>query len=221
MDLQPFAPVVNVFDKGFEDGIVRIVSIECPGVHEEDATWEQSENGVVLTISKSLLVDTPEVATGAVRPLEPLRQQFGVYTETFLFPDFTFQEDCTLERGVLTMTWRKHAVVRRGSGRRLPQQFFLTPRPEDAEAPFGNGGSIPPSLDWSDRDQRSEVDSTAPAPETPPDFGAGNEVVDATYIATVVPAVVARIERQVSGLSSDTSRSVPPLPLEPLEDNNM
>jgi len=217
MELQPFAPVVNVFDTMADESIVRTVLVECPGVHEDDATWEQSEEGVALTIRKSLLVDTADVAKGAVKPLEPLRQQLGVYTETFAFNDFTFQEDCTLERGVLTLTWRKKTSVRRGTGsagRRIRTQHFkLTPRTDTAR-PGRNAAvevdapSLPSSLGWSDRDHRSEVDSIAAAPETPPDLGFGNEVTDASQINQLVPNVVARIE----GRSDRQSLSMPPAP---------
>jgi hypothetical protein len=178
-----------------DEVVLRTVVVECPGVHEDDATWEQTEEGVALTIRKSSLVDTAEVATGVVKPLEPLRQQCGEFTETFAFPDFTFQEDCTLERGVLTLTWRKRTSVRRGSGRRqsVPEHFKLTPRTDGPVAGYPPyAGSVPSSINWSEHDHRSDVDSITPAPETPPHLL--NEVTDAASIPSLVSAAVATIE---------------------------
>lgn len=101
-----------------------------------------------------------------------------------------------MERGVLTLTWRRNTSVRRGSGKRVPQHFKLTPRMEtlpgsQPAADLPETSSVPSSLNcWSERD---EVDSVTPGAETPPSFG-GNEVTDATLIATVVPAAIASIE---------------------------
>ena len=35
-----FEPNVNVYDRRLQDGIERVIRVECPGVQQEDIDWE-------------------------------------------------------------------------------------------------------------------------------------------------------------------------------------
>ena len=37
-----FEPNVNIYDRTLQDGIERVIRIECPGVQEEDIKWKAS-----------------------------------------------------------------------------------------------------------------------------------------------------------------------------------
>ena len=40
-----FEPNVNVYDRTLQDGIERVIRIECPGVQQEDIKWKASTLG--------------------------------------------------------------------------------------------------------------------------------------------------------------------------------
>ena len=40
-----FEPNVNVYDRTLQDGIERVIRIECPGVQQEDIKWTASTLG--------------------------------------------------------------------------------------------------------------------------------------------------------------------------------
>ena len=40
-----FQPNVNVYDRAVQEGIERVIRIECPGVHEDDIRWEAGKPG--------------------------------------------------------------------------------------------------------------------------------------------------------------------------------
>ncbi|CAE7382271.1 unnamed protein product [Symbiodinium natans] len=110
-----FEPNVNVFDQRVEDGTERHITIECPGVSEEDIEWEELSNGVKVTIQKSKAIDE-----AVVQPVQPIMQNHGTWFKNFVFDhgDGRFElrggEDCILEQGVLTIKLHKSSQSRRG-----------------------------------------------------------------------------------------------------------
>ena len=109
-----FSPDPAAYDEKRGDYLCRTIQIECPGVQEDQIHWEQSGNGVKIRIEKSRLVD--EASVTSVEGF-PLRQQSGVWEKLFRFPDGpfeVFQDECSLEHGVLRIRLKKCLLNRRG-----------------------------------------------------------------------------------------------------------
>eukprot|EP00435_Cladocopium_sp_Y103_P050101 s2994_g15.t1 len=109
-----FDPIVNVFDKAIDNGVQRFIRIECPGVVEDEIEWEELPNGVKVTINKK-----PPIEEHAVQPVEPIRQHHGVWEREFLFDHAEgrfelYEDEATLENGVLTMVLKKALQPRKG-----------------------------------------------------------------------------------------------------------
>eukprot|EP00435_Cladocopium_sp_Y103_P036355 s1312_g9.t1 len=115
-----FEPNVNVYDRRLQDGIERVIRIECPGVQQEDIDWEELANGVKISIRKQKPIEET-----AVHPVEPIMQHHGPWERAFEFENgsgrFDFsEEDFILADGVLTVNLRKSFQCRRGKVGRNP-----------------------------------------------------------------------------------------------------
>ena len=42
---------MNVYDQPVDVGVKRMIHIDCPGVMEDDVTWEEMPNGVKISDS--------------------------------------------------------------------------------------------------------------------------------------------------------------------------
>ena len=105
-----FNPEVLVYDQQVGQYLVRRLVVECPGIRHEHVKWETEGGVITLQIKKLPLVDE-----GSVRAVYGLRQQFGVFKKRIPLPDGPFElaeEECTLDRGVLTVTLKKCLLKR-------------------------------------------------------------------------------------------------------------
>lgn len=85
-------------EKSTEEGVQRVIYIECPGVKEAEV--ERKLNGVRIEIDKKPLMEVVEV--------RPIQQSHGIWEREYLVPvsegAFELDEDASgVEDGVLTV----------------------------------------------------------------------------------------------------------------------
>ena len=100
-----FNPHLNVVEKSTEEGVQRVIYVECPGVKEAEV--ERKPNGVRIEIDKK-----PLIAEKQVVEVRPIQQSHGIWEREYLVPvsegAFELDEDASgVEDGVLTVVLKK------------------------------------------------------------------------------------------------------------------